>query len=556
MWRWSPSRAWMRAGALALASFALLFAGCGGGDEAPETPRSRRVVLVVADGLRARSLGLYGHAGGTSPTLDSFARRAVVFERALTVAPWNLPAFRGLLTGRHPEEYDAATTLAERLSASGFETAFVSASQALSASFAMSRGFSAFQVAENAGAEHQVDQALGILHLVGAARALLVVHLADTVPPFAPPPAHSTLLREAPPAGLSPQFTREEVIGAPRGEQDRQHIEGRYEASVSSIDAQLSRLLAHLDESDIVVITGSHGLELWEHSGFGHGHSVYDELLHVPLLIRAPGIEPGRIDAPVSLLDLAPTLLELLGLEADVDADGRSVAGLLRGDPGTAEALAGRGLVFGRSLFGAEIWGIQHGTTKYVTTRGQERVYDLAVDPEETENLNLGKNWDAAAGYRRRLGEVLGREMRVSFRLAALSSDRPSPEPLVAELECEGGSELVWVADRPGRPALAWGWPEQGRATARWERGFRSTNPVLAVPRAPMNEASGRVVLTLRNGARQMRLPIETTPEQRQGLDRRPLYGSTLPHGGQFLLEYCIAPLPGPDTGRLPRAWR
>src|SRR5262249_1324620 len=143
----------------------------------------------------------------------------------------------------------------------------------------------------------------------------------------------------------------------------------------------------------------------WDHQGFEHGHTLYDELLHVPLIIHGPGIESQRIDTPVSLLDVVPTILDLLGQPVPKEVVGRSLMPLVRHDPDAESPFLGRDQAFGRPLYGFDRWGVLHGNEKWTVFEGRESLFALDDDPGEKHNV-LKKDPSAGAPFPDYLGKA------------------------------------------------------------------------------------------------------------------------------------------------------
>jgi hypothetical protein len=135
-----------------------------------------------------------------------------------------------------------------------------------------------------------------------------------------------------------------------------------------------------------VVVLSDHGEEFWDHGGFEHGHTLYDELLRVPMIVKGPGISAGRFDEPVSLLDVAPTIAKAAGIGtagmAMVGTDLATVA-----DRTQAELVANRPQAFGRPLYGLRQWASLHKGHKYISHEGTEQLYDLGQDPGEQQDI-------------------------------------------------------------------------------------------------------------------------------------------------------------------------
>ncbi len=286
------------------AVLALACAACGG-----EEPRS--LLLISVDTLRPDGLGFGGNPAGTSPALDALAAEGTVFEHAFSPAGWTLPSMATLLTGLHPRDHGATTyayrirdsvaTLPALLDDRGYDTrAFVS-HILLGADYGFARGFDEFDDSVlEAGNPHDVSTSEPLTDLVLQSlerRPLgdpyfLWVHYFDP---------HFKYLEH-------PGF---EVIGGRR--------RGRYDGEVAHTDRHIGRVLRALDDlgaldETVVVFTSDHGEEFQEHGGRFHD-TLYDEVVRVPLVIRTPGMAPGRSLRFAHQIDLVPTLLPLLRID-------------------------------------------------------------------------------------------------------------------------------------------------------------------------------------------------------------------------------------------------
>ncbi len=410
--------------ALALGCAAL---GCGGA-----RPAADSALLVVVDTLRADHLGLYGYARRTSPALDAWAAGAAVFERAYSVSPWTLPAFGTLFTGRLPSHHmagtfprqpngaapgkkefqrlsDAVPTLAQLLAGQGLATGAILCNAFLHPRFGLDRGFDTYDFIpcgprDIRRADAAVDAALGWLGEHGERPFFLVLHLFDPHVVYEPPEGFRGLFAR----WLEERDDRvsdlKEIRGRlRRGEPlDREFLAAAYDEEIAFVDQQLGRLFRSLDERGLgdrllVVVTSDHGEEFFDHGGFEHGHTIYDELLRVPLLLGGPGVRRGRHGSPVGLADLFPTLLEGLGYAPPAGLAGTSLWPLLGGAGGPdAEP---RLLVAERTLYGPERRAAVRWPLKLAqdVRRGQLTLHDLAVDPGERRDLAAERPDQAAA---------------------------------------------------------------------------------------------------------------------------------------------------------------
>jgi arylsulfatase A-like enzyme len=371
----------------------------------------RGVLLISLDTLRPDHLGAYGYARPTSPHRDRLAAEGVLFEVALSVSPWTLPAHATLLTGRLPHQHGVrrddlklapgTETLAVLLQRVGFDTAAIVNHLFLGTRYGLHRGFDFFrQVAGPEQAPSSVaDQALGWL---GARAAddpdpfFLFLHFYDTHSDYRALERYESLFArpyDGPIDGSTEQL-REVLDGERRlAPEDRQRLIDLYDASVRQLDAEVGRLLAGLEQrgwldETLVVVTSDHGEEFLEHGGVLHARTHYEELLRIPLIWRGPGLPRGvRVAEPVSLADVAPTLLARLGVAGSAVA-GRDLAPLWSGG-GRGEE---RFVVADGDRDNAEpdrYQSIRGSRYKLIRERrsGTSRLYDLVRDPGEQRDL-------------------------------------------------------------------------------------------------------------------------------------------------------------------------
>lgn len=509
---------------------------------APRRDDPRRVMLVFVDTQRADHLGVYGYDRPTSPALDAFARDAVVFDAARSTAPWTLPSARSLLTGRYPEYWDRSETLPDALRARGFATAVFASNVFLSVNFDMQRGWGRHSLHFHAPAGEMVDRALAWLERQEGRDVLLMLQFMDPHLPYQEPAAYRKRFAGAAPDALGEHFLRPWVVNGPElsaGERD--YVRGRYDNNVRYVDDELGRLFGRLRESDIVVYFSDHGEEFWDHGGFEHGHSLYDELLRVPLVLRAPGVAPARVEGPVSLLDVAPTVAELLGLP--FEGDGVSLLPALRGDEAFGFALLQRKLAFGHPLYGDARWGVLLGSEKYVTSAGGEHLFNLARDPGEHTDLWTRQRRDALPAFRAHLAEALGREVVVAYRLAGDPARSEAEGPRRALLRVPGGFERAWVRDDPRARSRAEMRFEGETLRASWHAGGPDRVEVFAVPRAPIGE-SGPLELEVEGAGESERIRVEVPPGAGEEPPGEPLAEHRFASGGAVALGFAVVPLP------------
>ena len=377
-------------------------------------PRPRSAILVVVDTLRADHLGSYGHRRATSPHLDARAAAGRVFEQAWATSSWTLPSFGSLYTGQLPSRHQAGLrikgrrnfhrrlsrqfpTLAEILAERGFATGAIASNPYLHQSWGVARGFQDYDFVsvDNAvirRAHVAVEQAQRWIGARGDQPFFLMLHLFDPHMNYDPHPDVQGRFT----GDLASRLTL--PIGNLRGlrsgaveldDADVQFLGAAYDEEIAAVDQALEQLFAWMDErglSDdcLVVFTSDHGEELFEHGGFEHGHAMWEELLHVPMIAWGPGVAAGRSSDPVSIADLMPTILEGLGVAPPADLYGISLWQHLT----AAAPLPDRLIVAEGTTYGSSGKAIRRRDTKLIR-RGQDEgaLFDLGGDPGESRDL-------------------------------------------------------------------------------------------------------------------------------------------------------------------------
>ncbi len=393
--------------AAACLALALAVGSCG--SAAPEA-----VLLIVVDTLRPDHLGLYGYGRQTSPHLDRFSREALIFENAWSTSSWTLPAMASLLSGRYPAGHGAGQlkagtekpipgalhgsiqTLPGVLAASGWETLALINNPFLHDRFGLGRGFGEYDYApannrELRRADRSVDELLERLQgLEPPFFALL--HLFDPHMDYDPPPAFRGRFSGAS-EGPYPvtDFEGIRARAAALSPEERRFIEAAYDEEVAFVDEQLGRLFGALEKLPfgdglLIVVTSDHGEEFFEHGSFEHGHSLHGEVVRIPLLMRGPGVNPGRSQASVTLADLPSTVLDAFGLEPLPGAEGSSLWGVAA----RGETLSGRALPAEGILWGPPAGALLEWPFRLLLDESLDRVslFDLRRDFEELEDLS------------------------------------------------------------------------------------------------------------------------------------------------------------------------
>lgn len=375
--------------------------------EVPTTLRRPRHVLVyLIDTLRADRLRAYApDTRVRTPGFDRFARTATTFAHARSQENWTKPSVATLLSSLMPWEHTAFSDasvvpasvrlLPEILHERGYATAAFVANGYVSRRFGFRRGWDTWRNYIREGRRTRGEVlAADVLEWLDQRPSdqpfFLYVHAIDPHVPYRPPEQYVQLYDAAPyngPVDFSRDPTLLEHIktGALQlGARDRQRLEALYDGEVSYQDAQLAAILdglarRGLADETMVVITADHGEELFDHGSVGHGHSLYEELVHVPLAIRIPGLSdaPRRVEGAVGLVDVVPTVLDALGETTSEELSGRSLLPMLRGDGELAPPASVSGFM--------EHWrSVSVGRYKLIArSRGRYAMFDLAEDPGE-----------------------------------------------------------------------------------------------------------------------------------------------------------------------------
>jgi arylsulfatase A-like enzyme len=413
------------AAGLALAAAALLLSGC---DRRPERPN---VVLVVLDTVR-RDHTICGGSASATPNLDSLAADAAVFTNAWAAAPWTPPSHASMFTGLLPSTHDCrgrqrtlATrwpTLAERLRAAGYETAAFHANPWLTNELTgLMRGFETARIGAAPNMDIYARTAQGGPETVAAVGEwlesrdggrpfFLFVNFLEAHLPYDPPAAY----RQAHLADLpqddrvAARWANEFNAGLHRDEDvDWERVRRFYRGDVAEADRLLGCLLELLRErglveDSVVIVVSDHGENLGDHGWVDHQFGVFETLLAVPLVIRAPGrLEAGERNDPVVLTDLYATVLDATGVtEEPFPETSRSLLGppahaerpLVAEYAGPPRILLDR-LVELNPAVDLRRLSLAHSTVRVgplratVSSDGDVALFDLSLDPAESRNL-------------------------------------------------------------------------------------------------------------------------------------------------------------------------
>jgi choline-sulfatase len=427
-----------RSAAPVLAALAALALGSCAPAGPPAPPRGILVLLV--DCLRADHIAAGGSQLGATPSIDSLAPEAVAFDRAFVQASWTRPSVPSLLTGLYPSEHGLTdfvatgsgvagntlapevVTIAEGMKAAGYRTALVGYQAQLSPRFALDQGFDFFNNNTNgAGRIHQ--RFLGWLDEEPDRPFFGYLHYLDIHWPYCPPegtygkydPTPGTIALCENWRALREQIRAGEIEFSAA---DKRALAARYAEELLALDGQIGALFEELKkrglwDDTLIVVTSDHGEEFFEHGRFGHNRTLFEEVVHIPLILRYPPGLPGetRVDELASLADVAPTILDLCRLPAPAAMWGRSLLDAARG-----RALEPRDAPLDLRLFREDspLRAVRGPTHKFVRAGDAPlvEVYELDSDPGERHPAPAADD-DPRLGRAQALWDDLERRARV-----------------------------------------------------------------------------------------------------------------------------------------------
>ena len=395
---------------------------------APRPSGPPNIIVILIDTLRADHLGAYGFNAAISPHLDRLAAESVLFENCFAQAPWTPPSMATLFTSLYPQVHglnnfrdqmfkdpetgrmrasvlpDSAVTLAELLRDGGHQTAAFVTNPWLAKDLGLSQGF-----------EHYDDRFVARTAKAGSIRSplrdwlssrsddapfFLYLHFMDVHEPYDAPERDYLAMRdhvepgtrvladdEVPPDAIEirPAWADAEM------RHDATYWRARYASGVHAFDRRVVEFLEMLEDfglmdESFVVVTSDHGEELHENGRWGHGNSLYEHQLRVPLLIRQPGGKGGgrRVSDMIGLIDLMPTLLSLAGVEPPDILQGEDLSALLV----DSTPLVRPEVSFASSvMWGPGVHSVRTGRHKLIVGPSWVELYDLVLDPREQDNL-------------------------------------------------------------------------------------------------------------------------------------------------------------------------
>jgi len=390
----------------------------------------KNVIVYLIDTLRADKLqAVNPRSRVLTPGLARFVETAAVMAGAHTQENWTKPSVATLLSSLFPWQHQAITTeavvpndvelLPETLSARGFHTGAFIANGYVSDRFGFRQGWTSYRNYVREGRRNVAQYvAADVLEWLDQRPQekpfFLYVHTIDPHVPYKPPRQFLEMYDATPYSGVVNFASDNELLEKikagriPLNARDKVHLEALYDGEISYHDVHFNSILdglarRNLADDTMVIIVADHGEEFWDHGSVGHGHSVYEELLHIPMIVRLPGTTATalRVEDAVGLVDVMPTVLEALGQPLPDGLAGQSFLPLLRGETADAPRTAVSGFMEGWRTVVSGRYKLIHRTLE------RQMLYDLSRDPHE--QTDLGPEHPIGVRYLRgMLGMALG----------------------------------------------------------------------------------------------------------------------------------------------------
>ncbi len=364
------------------------------------------VVIISMDTLRADHLGCYGYHRNTSVNIDGLASRGTRFDQMSSTSAWTSPAHGSLFTSRYPTQIGIITyeggkkarslrqdevTLAEILRDAGYETQAFTGSGYVSRKLGFGQGFDEYRDL-NALQGYLADLMLWLDEWDESRPLFLFVHFYNTHRPYIPPvPRYRDMFK----GGYTGKFPVRKVCDSkrwPLKKADLEYVVSQYDGEIAHADYLLGKLSTFieeigLDDDTLIIFLSDHGEEFFEHGGCDHVTTVYEELVRIPFIMVGPGIEPGKVvEAPASIIDVAPTILDYLDLPVPGSMLGTSLL----------PVMSGAGLPCSYQFYETGIYkqerivrGVRAGGWKLILDHEDTPVelYDVARDALEKNNV-------------------------------------------------------------------------------------------------------------------------------------------------------------------------
>ncbi|MGB7296235.1 MAG: sulfatase-like hydrolase/transferase [Candidatus Aminicenantales bacterium] len=318
--------------------------------------RRPHIILISADTLRADHLGCYGYSRQTTPAIDRLAGRSCRFERTIAQAPYTVSSHMSMLTSLYPSFHkvnqvrahrldSAALTLAEALYNHGYRTWAVTGGGQVSSNYGFAEGFEFYMELTDPeyDVKNKVAETIEFLDENTDSPVFVFFHTYKPHSPYRPLPPYDTMFDPEYTGTIDGDLSTIKAINngnIKATREDLDHLVALYDGDIREMDDELDELFSYIQKKEneegkdtAIIFTSDHGEEFGEHGFHGvHSHTLYEELLCVPLIIYLPGVNPADASIPdqVRLIDLYPTILEFAGVKPPASAQGRSLLPLIK----------------------------------------------------------------------------------------------------------------------------------------------------------------------------------------------------------------------------------
>jgi arylsulfatase A-like enzyme/Flp pilus assembly protein TadD len=424
---------------------------------APAWAASPNVVLVTIDTVRADRVGCYGYQKAHTPTLDALAREGVLFRTTVASVPLTLPSHCSILTGAYPTLHgvrdnlgynlgDTLPTLATILKQRGYATAAFVGADVLDPHRGLDRGFDTYSCPLRRKMQRDNPLVFNLQELQRRAEEVIADALAWMAarPPHSPQPFFVWIHLYDPhiPYDPPPRF--------------RALLHDPYDGEIAYADDSLGKCFAYLKQHalydpTLIVAASDHGESFGEHGEYTHGYYIYDTTLLVPFILKPPlgsGITPRHIQAPVRTIDIAPTMLQILGMAPASSMQGSSLLSLILGKTNNPPAGASYSETYYPTEFGwSALRALRTGQYKYIDAPKPE-LYDLAADPQENHNL-----------YETQQAMALELKSQFASLVARVTPKEPLPRGSVSPVDVEALASLGYMGTSSPAPSGGSGQP-------------------------------------------------------------------------------------------------
>jgi arylsulfatase A-like enzyme len=439
-------------------------------EPAPRNSNLPDIVFVSIDSLRFDHLGCYGYARQTSPTIDKMAAEGAKFSNAISTTSWTLPSHAAMFTGLYDSSHGVISTrthlgenfvtLAESLKDAGYRTAGFYGGPYLHPTFGLDQGFDTYRscmsrvpktpdtdsrkdISDETNARvksahvdvtgpRTTEEVSRWLEGAGGAPFFLFLHLWDVHYDYIPPDRYIKMFDPDYRGTMTGRILDDDATLSPDiPARDLQHLIALYDGEIRFTDDTLRNIFELLDRRGrfaeaLIVITADHGEEFFDHGGIGHGKTLFDEMIRVPLIIRWPGQIPAglEIEDQVRLVDLMPTLLALAGAPKPTESQGRDVSPLLRGEEMPPESALSELLIYDPGHR-----ALRSNREKLITEKTGDRYYDLVADSHEQNPQTADQT--NASGIKRQLNAIVSRAQLLRTRLGRDNDQETTIDPML-----------------------------------------------------------------------------------------------------------------------------